>query len=159
MRLTLLLLIAAAAGCGRPDAVANSTENTAALPDPMSQSAASPTGGPPANNAAAGATTTASARNIPAALRGRWGLTPADCTSAPGGAEGLLVVTPGQLQFYESRAVPSPGIQTSSNSVSGNFAFTGEGQEWTKYLTLEVRDGKLVRTERDPVASFRYVRC
>ena len=71
----------------------------------------------------------------------------------------MLIVDTGSLKFYESRAVPSPGIQTSPDSVAGNFAFTGEGQEWTKYETLERKDHKLVRTERDPIATFTYVRC
>ena len=50
-------------------------------------------------------------------------------------------------------------MQTSPDSVSGNFAFTGEGQQWEKYETLELQKDKLIRTERDPVASFTYVRC
>jgi len=38
-------------------------------------------------------------------------------------------------------------------------AFIGEGQEWTKYQTLQVDGAKLKRTERDPLASFTYARC
>ena len=81
------------------------------------------------------------------------------------GAQTLLqavdtrMVEPGRLVFFESRAIPSPGIQTSPTSASGNFAFTGEGQEWTKYETLQLQGATLVRTERDPNASFSYVRC
>lgn len=151
----LPLLLAA---CGRPDAVAHNEQDAAALPAPTSAATPSPTDAPPATSTKP-APVAGVGSAIPSALHGRWGLTPADCTSTRGDAKGLLVVEPGRLVFYESRAVPSPGVQTSPNSVSGNFAFTGEGQEWTKYETLELQDTKLVRTERDPLASFTYVRC
>ena len=39
---------------------------------------------------------------IPASLHGRWGLTPADCTSTRGDAKGLLIVSADGLKFYES---------------------------------------------------------
>ena len=92
-------------------------------------------------------------------LRAYWALSPRDCTSPLGDAKGLLVINSGELRFYESRAVPAGDVQTSDNSISGDFAFTGEGQEWTRHETLEVRDEKLIRTERDPMGSFSYVRC
>jgi hypothetical protein len=155
------LAVAALAACGRPDPVASDAQNTSALPS-ANTAAPSPTGGPPTNVTTSPASTSAPpapAGTLPAALQGRWGLTPGDCTTSLGDAKGLLVVNSGELRFYESRAVPSPGIKTSPDSVSGNFAFTGEGQNWTKYETLELRDGKLVRTERDPGVSFTYVRC
>ena len=159
MRLPLTMLAAAAlAACERPDPVAENAD-VSALPSANSSSP-SPSGGAPDSGAPAGnSVTTAPASNIPAALRGRWGLSPRDCTSPLGEARGLLVVDSEELRFYESRAVPAASIQTSSDSISGDFAFTGEGQSWTNHQTLELRDGNLVRTERDPVASFRYVRC
>ncbi len=146
------------AACGKPDPVANGANNVDALPT-MNTPAPSPTGAPPANAAANTSGTPVPAAAIPAALQGRWGLTPVDCTSTLGDAKGLLIVNSDELRFYESRAVPSPGVETSLDSVSGNFAFTGEGQAWEKYETLELQKDKLVRTERDPVASFTYVRC
>jgi hypothetical protein len=149
--------LAALAACGRPDAVANGANNVDALPT-VNALAPSPTAAPPANATASGGTP-APAAAIPAAIQGRWGLTPRDCTSTLGDAKGLLIVSADELRFYESRAVPSPGVETTADSVNGNFAFTGEGQEWEKYETLEVQQGKLIRTERDPVASFTYVRC
>jgi len=148
----------ALAACGRPDAVANGANNVDALPT-VNTPAPSPAGAPPANAAANTSGTPAPASAIPAALQGRWGLTPVDCTSTLNDAKGLLIVNADELRFYESRAVPSPGVETSPDSVSGNFAFTGEGQEWDKYETLTLQKGKLIRTERDPVASFTYVRC
>ena len=158
MRCAFLLVAAAALGaCGRPDVVAEE-EDAAALPA-TNRSAPSPTGGPPANNATAVTSTTIPVATIPVSLHGRWGLTPRDCDSAIGEAEGILIINAEALRFYESQAVPVADVQTSTNSISGDFAFTGEGQQWTRHQTLDLDDGKLVRTERDPIASFRYVRC
>ncbi len=157
-RAFLLVIITALAACGRPGPVTDNAEAGALLPDPLNNASANPTGGPPTYNAGAPAAAGVGS-SIPAALRGRRGLSPGDCTSTRGDAKGLLVIGAGELLFYESRAVPSPGIQTSANSASGNFAFTGEGQEWTKYEALQVNGTKLKRTERDPIASFNYARC
>jgi hypothetical protein len=154
----VVFAIAALAACNRPDPVAENANNVEALPT-VNEPAPNPSGAPPANAAEAQGSVPATAGRIPVAVQGRWGLTPGDCTSTRGDAKGLLVVSADRLQFYESRAVPSPGIQVDADSVSGNFAFTGEGQEWTKYQTLERQGDKLVRTERDPLAKFTYVQC
>jgi hypothetical protein len=160
LRFLPCLVLLALSACGKPDAVADGANNVEGLPAPANRAAPNPTGAPPANaSAAAPASTNAPAAAIPAALQGRWGLTPRDCTSTLGDAKGLLIVNPSELRFYESRAIPAPGVQTSPDSINGNFAFTGEGQEWVKYETLEIQQDKLIRTERDPVASFSYVRC
>jgi len=157
MRLAPWIAIAVAlAGCGRPDAVADEAENTESLPS-VERSSPSPTGGRP-GNAAATASGAVSTAAIPVALQGRWGLTPGDCMTSHG-SEGLLTISPTEIRFYESVAVPAAGVQTSANSISGEFAFTGEGENWTRHQTLELRRGTLVRTDRDPVATFRYIRC
>jgi hypothetical protein len=96
---------------------------------------------------------------IPAALQGRWGLTPADCTSALGDAKGLLVINASELRFYESRAVPAADVDGDADSINGNFTFTGEGRTWTKYEALKVDSGVLTRTETKPTASFSYAKC
>lgn len=96
---------------------------------------------------------------IPAALQGRWALAPRDCTSTRGDAKGLLVITPDALRFYESRAVPAADVEADKNSIAGNFAFTGEGQGWTKYEALKVGRQNLTRTETQPMASFSYAKC
>ena len=147
------------AACDRTGAVADEAKNGSALPNAVS-SAPSPSGGAPSAGTAAGnSVTTTSAGNVPPSLHGRWGLSPTDCTSTRGDAKGLLVVGSDELRFYESVARPAGSVQTSADSISGDFAFTGEGQNWTNHQTLELQDGQLVRTERNPVASFRYVRC
>ncbi|MFL6728712.1 MAG: hypothetical protein ACJ8EZ_02140 [Sphingomicrobium sp.] len=66
---------------------------------------------------------------------------------------------PDDLEFYESRAVPASDTQRSADSISGDFAFTGEGQTWTKFEALTLKDDELVRTDSNPMASFTYARC
>ena len=155
-------MILAVAACGRQDPVANGANSVTSVPQTMDQDRARPGGGPPTGATPpvhTAPTGSGPASAIPAALQGRWGLSPRDCTSALGDAKGLLVIKSGELRFYESRAVPSPGVQTDADSISGNFSFTGEGQNWTKYETLERRQDRLVRTESNPTASFTYVKC
>jgi hypothetical protein len=163
-------LILAVAACGKPDPVANNLTGANFPPTANNTVQSSPSGGltsTPATAAAEpgneveppkGAEATEAAL-IPAALHGRWGLTPGDCTSALGDAKGLLVINGRELRFYESRAVPSPGIDVEGDSITGNFRFTGEGETWTKFEKLERRDNKLVRTESNPAASFIYAKC
>ena len=154
----ILIAAAALAACGGPDPVNDSANNTSQLPD-INRSSPSPIGGAPAEGTPSGNSVAVAAGRIPAGLWGSWGLTPGDCTSTNGDTKGLLIIDADQLRFYESRAEPSANVQTSSDSISGDFAFAGEGQRWSRHVSLELRDGELVRTERDPIASFRYVRC
>jgi hypothetical protein len=69
------------------------------------------------------------------------------------------VISSDGLRFYESRAVPVRNVETSEGSIRADFAFTGEGQTWTKFQTLSLEDDKLIRTESSPMASFIYARC
>ena len=163
----LLVLASALAlsGCGGNDPVAEEAENTAGLPSVDNVAGGrdgtpSADGGAPTNRATAPAAAPAApAAAIPAALHGRWGLTPADCASARTDTVGLLVVSSDGLRFHESQATPVGNVQLSNDSISADFAFVGEGQSWTKYQALTLDDDKLVRTESSPMASFTYARC
>jgi len=159
LRLLACFLLVTTAACAKRDPVANGANQVVALPAPANAASPSPAGAPPRNAAPATAAKPAAAATIPAVLQGRWGLTPADCTSALGDAKGLLIVSPGELRFYESRAVPGAGVTGDANSVSGEFHFTGEGQAWTRFEALKVDHEKLVRTESQPPASFAYAKC
>jgi predicted small lipoprotein YifL len=155
------LALLSIAACGRRDPVADenaaAARAEAALPT-VNKPVPDADGAPPPSTAPA--TKPVAARvGIPTALQGRWGLTPADCVTTRGDAKGLLIITGDRLSFYESRAIPAAGLQTSPDSISGNFDYTGEGQTWTKYQSLKLADGKLVRTESKPTASFTYARC
>jgi hypothetical protein len=155
--LTVPIAMWAVVACSARDPVDDQAKNTAGLPA-INESAPDASGAPPANAVAAAPLPTAAAK-IPAPLQGRWGLAPGDCTSTRGDAKGLLVIGPDNLKFYESRAVPAPDTRSSPDSISGNFAFTGEGQTWTKFQALELQGQQLVRTESSPMASFTYARC
>jgi hypothetical protein len=139
---------------GNVSAVVNSANATARAATSAGQSAAERDNPRPPDP-----TVEAGRGGIPQALQGRWGMSPEDCTSTRGDAKGLLTITRDHLQFYESRAIPQAKVQTGGKSISGDFAFTGEGQTWTRYETLQLQDGKLVRTESDPMASYTYARC
>ena len=153
-----LAAIAIVTACSN-DPVADDARNTAALPT-INKPTAKPYGAPPVDAApATPSDRDAASTKIPAALRGRWGLTPMDCTTKQGDAKGLLVVTADDLRFYESRAIPAADIAADSNSIQGDFTFTGEGQTWTKYQALRLKGRDLVRTESNPVASFSYAKC
>ena len=159
----LIVLTAVVAACGKSDPVAEDANDTAALPAPANANVSNPTGAaPPANSSAEADTTTVPATavaSIPAFLHGRWGLTPGDCTSTRGDNKGLLTIAADGLRFYESRAVPVAHVNSSSDSFSAEYAFTGEGMRWTKYQTLELQGDKLVRTESNPTTSYTYARC
>ena len=73
--------------------------------------------------------------------------------------KGLLVVSGDGMRFYEAQARPAGELRFTPKSVSGSFAFTGEGENWNRHEVLELRDHKLVRTESDPMASYTYARC
>lgn len=101
---------------------------------------------------------------IPAQLRGRWGLTPADCTSTRGDAKGLLRITRDTLRFYESRGTLARVIERDRSRIVAEFTFTGEGQTWTRRVLLDGQDrGRaLVRREYGEDAmpgALRYRKC
>ena len=163
MRFPILLLgCGLAAACGQSGPVANGAENTSTMAAP-DEAEIDPSAGAPANatasNRPAGATPVLAATKIPALYHGRWGMTPQDCTSTRGDNKGLLTISADELRFYESRAIPGDDLSVEAASIRGNFAFTGEGQEWSKFQTLRVEGTKLTRSESDPAASYTYAKC
>lgn len=162
-RAILIGLMLAATACAKRDPVADGANEATILPAPTESNASDPTGAPPPDNAASpavpGTAPATPAAAIPAALHGRWGLTPGDCTSTRGDNKGLLTVSADSLKFYESRAVPTGNTQSSATSFSADYTFTGEGMTWTRYQTLERKGDKLVRTLSTPMESFTYAKC
>ena len=156
--ITAFALMATVVACSGRDPVADGANNVAGLPAVSANAPSPPDGSPPAN-ASAPAVAAGPSSRIPAALQGRWGLTPGDCTSALGDAKGLVVVNDSELRFYESRAVPGADAQADGDSISGTFDFTGEGQSWSKFEALKLQGRDLVRTETKPAASFTYAKC
>lgn len=155
--LSCLVVVSIAACSNQADPVDDRANHSIGLPD-INATAPSASGEPHVETTPAKPLPAPTAK-IPAAFHGRWGLTPADCTSTRGDAKGLLVITADDLKFYESRAVPAAGARADGDSFSGDFAFTGEGQNWTKYQALRVKGAALARTETNPSASFTYAKC
>ncbi len=107
---------------------------------------------------------TTPAKIIPSAVRGRWGLVPADCTSTKGDAKGLLVIDSNSLKFYESVGRLTSVAETSDTQMRGSFDFSGEGMNWQRDVVLDAQDGgkTLIRREYGKEAEpgpFKYTRC
>lgn len=128
---------------------------TNAAPDGM---AMPPTGNAVTNGTASGAAP--SARAIPTPFHGRWGLVPGDCGPDAAIAKGLVTIDGEKLRFYESVAKPAVVTWPAPDRMEGRFAFTGEGMEWSKDMVLQLKDSEtLLRTEKDPAATYTYMRC
>jgi hypothetical protein len=159
-RFLLLAGLVALSACSGSDPIANESAG-ANLPDVEKLPPDEMTGaGDPEGKAARpvdGAS--GAAAQIPAALHGRWALAPADCEPGRPDAKGLMTVLPNELRFYESRARMVKVNDSSSDSIGGDFAFTGEGQSWNRYQSLKLQGNALVRTDTEPVASYTYARC
>lgn len=117
--------------------------------------------------AQAGATSSADqsgSGDIPASVRGRWGMVPADCTSTAGDAKGLLIVSARELKFYESVAKLGEVKERTDMRIRGTFTYSGEGQTWTQDVVLDVQDAgnTLIRRDYGPDAQpgpLQYTRC
>ncbi len=101
---------------------------------------------------------------IPEALRGRWGMVDADCTSTAGDAKGLLTIDAKRLTFYEAVAGLGTIKSASANAITADFAFSGEGQTWNLDVALSTPDGgkTLVRKDTGPDAApgtLTYKKC
>ena len=160
MRILILLLPVLALGAcssGNEPAPTASESTAAAVP------VASPTVDLPAATARPSASS-AAATEIPAAIRGRWGLVPADCTSTRGDAKGLLTIDAASLKFYESVGKLGEIAESSDTRLRSKFAFSGEGMNWSRDQVLDVQDGgkTLIRREYGDDAApgpFKYARC
>lgn len=154
-------LMAIVVACNKPSPVAEGASTITTVPSGASDPAPMPSGGAPvtASGSSAGGTQAPASPAILAAFQGRWGLTPQDCTTALGDAKGLLVISGGEVRFYESRAIPAADAHVANGILTGNFHFAGEGQTWTRFERFERDKDVLVRTESDPAASFTYAKC
>lgn len=158
----VILMLGAAlalAGCSERKSGEEQTEGSEPANIPTTAGTDAPSAGP-----APIASQVPVADAIPEALRGRWGLVPADCTSTHGDAKGLMEVTAKTLTFYESRARLAKVRSGSADSIRADFSFSGEGQDWTLDVELRSWDGgnKLIREDRGPEAlpgPLTYTRC
>ena len=98
---------------------------------------------------------------IPMAFRGRWSMVEADCDVSRSDTKGLVTVDAESLKFYESVGRVKTIDVVSPVEVKATFAFSGEGQSWTKVMALKLDEGgtTLVRVEQDPSGTFRHKKC
>ena len=148
--------------CSREPAPLAAEDEATPVPMATATGTASATPGP--EESASPTTGGSTASVIPAAIRGRWGLVPADCTSTRGDAKGLLTIDATTLKFYESRATLGAVAERSDTRVRATFAFSGEGMTWNRGEALDVQDGgrTLVRREYGEDAApgpSKYSRC
>ena len=103
-------------------------------------------------------------KSIPLALRGRWGLVAADCTSTRGDAKGLITISADSVRYYESVAKLSKVTERSATSLTARYAFSGEGMEWQRGMMLKLQNGgkAMVKQEFGADAapgSLTYLQC
>lgn len=158
LRFTLPALLVLA-GCDNGTQGADTTAEEAAEDGNLAaNSSVAPAPRPP------GATDTPAPTEIPVAIRGRWGLVPADCTSTRGDAKGLLTIDADRLRFYESVGTLDTIMDAGPTRVRALFDFEGEGMSWQREAVLDVQDegATLIRREYGEDAApgpFRYTRC
>jgi len=78
---------------------------------------------------------------IPAALRGRWGMGPADCDPAEMANNGLMEVSPTTLKFYESVGTLGESSEAGPMRIRATYDFEGEGMQWQREILLEGEAG------------------
>jgi hypothetical protein len=154
-----LLALATLAACdGGTQGADTTTEEAEAAGNVVGNSSVGPSPTPPLESETPAPTT------IPAALHGRWGMVPLDCTSTRGDNKGLLTITAGKLEFYESVGTLDTIMEAEPTRIRAAFDFEGEGMTWQREVALDVQDNgaTLIRREYGPDAApgpFRYAKC
>ncbi|NCP10835.1 MAG: hypothetical protein GW859_02570 [Sphingomonadales bacterium] len=96
---------------------------------------------------------------FPAAFHGRWDGNAAAC--AKDYSDMRMTITGDTVKHWESSGtVRELRIETPTR-ITADLDFSGEGEEWQSTTGYEVVDGgkALVRTQRNPDITVRYVRC
>ncbi|MET0371703.1 MAG: hypothetical protein ABW039_10035 [Sphingobium sp.] len=94
---------------------------------------------------------------IPVALRGRWAGLGEDCSDR--GAELALTVTDRRLVFHESVGEATSVTPHAGGGATVQAAFTGEGESWTRRLSLRPSpDGARLTVLNDGIDTVRK-RC
>jgi hypothetical protein len=158
-----LILVLALAACARePDGnIAGNQDTATNLAEPATNQPVLPVNDvtEPAPPSAEDGADEPAAKTIPAALHGRWGLVPGDCTSTRGDDKGLVTISADQIRFYESVARPAKITERSDTRIRGEFGFAGEGMEWTNHMIWSAAGDKLTRVDSEEELRLVYTRC
>jgi len=108
--------------------------------------------------------TAADGQTIPAAIRGRWALKPADCAAKKGTDLTALTIDATNLRFYESHGELARVRISDTGRIDADYKFSGEGATWDRRMQLDLADGgkTLVRRDQGEGATagpMRYTRC
>lgn len=101
---------------------------------------------------------------IPASIRGRWALKPADCQAKKGTDLTALAIDATNLRFYESHGELVRVRESGTNRLVADYKFSGEGMEWDRRMRLDLADGGKTLVRRDygegaAAGAMRYTRC
>jgi len=104
------------------------------------------------------------ATQLPEVMQGRWGLTENDCDPTRDDNKGLMAAEATTLRFYESRAVLTGVVDSTTDSFTGDYTFTGEGQTWQRRITFETGDSGMILMRSDEGegafdGTYRYLNC
>jgi hypothetical protein len=155
----VLPALAVLAACDNGTQGADTTaEEAAAKGEMAANSSVAPVPSPPPD------TGTPAPTDLPAVMRGRWGLVAADCDPARDDAKGLLTITADKLEFYESVGTLDTIMEADPTRIRAAFDFEGEGMTWQREVVLDVQDNgaTLIRREYGEDAApgpFRYAKC
>lgn len=166
-----LALVLTATACGGDGPVAENADNAAAINEAVADANEVAEAAHDVGNATAaaelndaedsgsenGPPTPAHSISFPMEMRGRWGMVPNDCQPGRADAKGLITIGERSVMFYESVGRLKQPRPSPANSVSGIFAFTGEGQNWEKSMTFTRAGDTLARAEKE--GRFTYRRC
>lgn len=101
---------------------------------------------------------------IPEVMQGRWGLNENDCDPSRDDNKGLMAVEATTLAFYESRATLTNLRSATADTVTADYAFTGEGQTWSRTITFQTAESGMVLLRSDEGegafdGTYRYLSC
>lgn len=108
--------------------------------------------------------TAADGQAIPAAIRGRWALKPADCAAKKGTDLTALTIDATNLRFYESHGELTRVRTSEPGRIDADYKFSGEGATWNRRMQLDLADGGKTLIRRDEgegaaAGPMRYTRC
>lgn len=159
LALPLLILPLALAACSDPSPEPSASATPSLAPMVSESEAMAAPVAPGASEAAP-----ITAATFPAAMRGKWAMSPADCDPTTGADKGALTIGEKSVKFYESVADLTNAKVATPTEVRAVFDYEGEGMKWQRDASYKLEDGgkTLVLTEYAedaPEGPRRHGRC